>query len=137
MSLIMPTTKTRLARLGIEDIKTRVQDIYEFQDSYAAERVARTEVVRVSNMANKAAWADSGTVAMIKWYTSEKDNVCEFCGEMDGEVISVQDNFFDKGESLTVGDKIMTFDYSSVGGPPLHPQCGCYARPDSFNEIVS
>ena len=123
--------------LGIADIKQRVQDIYQFQDEYAAERVARTEVVRVSNMANKAAWKDSGTVKTVKWYTSEKDTVCPFCESMNGTTIDINDNFADMGEKLDVGDdQSMTVDYSDIGGPPLHPNCGCYMRPETFAPIA-
>jgi SPP1 gp7 family putative phage head morphogenesis protein len=137
---VVETLKTKIDEglkegAGIEDIKTRVQDIYQWQDEYAAERVARTEVVRVSNMANKAAWQDAGTVKTVMWYTSEKDNVCVFCSDMNGEIIDVSKDFFDKGDDYTVDGQSMSMDYSAIGGPPLHPNCGCYIRPDSFTPI--
>jgi len=138
---VVDTLKTKIDEglkdgLGMADIKERVKDIYVWQNDVAADRVARTEVVRVSNMANKAAWADSGTVKTVKWYTSEKDTVCPFCENMSGTVIDIADNFADFGDKLSVGDdQTMDIDYSDIGGPPLHPNCGCYIRPDSFTPI--
>src|SRR2546426_187059 len=81
-------------------------------------------------------WQQSGVVKTLKWYTASQ-NPCPFCIEMNGKVISVDDNFFENGQSLTVGEgddaKTMSLDYGDVGSPPLHPNCFCLIRPSEIS----
>lgn len=123
--------------LGVQALGQIVQDVYAFKDEYAAERVALTESNRISNMAGKIAWKESGVVKQIQWVTSKRDNVCVFCADMEGEVISIDKDFFDKGDQYQVGEDIMYLDYSAVGGPPLHPNCHCGVRPIVDTNIES
>lgn len=118
----------------LTEIKNSVKDVYASADDYGAERIAKTEAFRTSNMALKEVWKQSGVVKSIRWYTSEKANVCPFCQQMNGTVIDIDDNFFDQGDTLTLdsGDS-MPIDYSDVGGPPLHPNCSCFARPEDVS----
>jgi hypothetical protein len=102
-------------------------------NGYAAERIAKTESFRTSNAALKQAWKESGVVKSIRWYTSEKATVCSYCQAMDGKVIDIDSNYFNQGDTLSVGDQSMTMDYSDVGGPPLHPQCMCFVRPEDIS----
>ena len=55
---------------------------------------------------------------------------CEFCSSMEGNEYLIDDTFFEQGESL-VGNQggIMTFDYSPIDTPPLHPRCRCVLLP--------
>lgn len=110
-----------------------VKDIYEWSETYQAERVAKTETVAISNMANKSAWQEGGRVQTVKWFTSKKDNVCPFCRAMEGTEIDINQNFLELGQEFTGDDgQVMTANYSAVGGPPLHPNCGCLLRPSSW-----
>ena len=90
-----------------------------------------------ANGALKTAWQQSGVVKTLKWYTAENATVCPFCQAMDGKIISVDDNFFDNGESLTVGEgdnaQTMSLDYGDVETPPLHPRCRCFVRPEDVS----
>lgn len=118
---------------GVPKLAELVRDIYAWKDSYAAERVALTESNRITNTAGKIAWKESGVVKEIKWVTLASD-ACPFCQDMDGETISVTENFFKRGESYTVEnedgeEETMEMDYSSIGGPPLHPNCRCGIKP--------
>lgn len=119
---------------SLDKLTDRVQSIYEFSDRNRAEMVAHTETFRIANYATKEGWKETG-VTEIKFYTAKDSSVCEFCAEMDGKVISIQDNFFDKGDSLTVDGKTLNFDYSDVEAPPIHPRCRCYERPETFAPI--
>lgn len=115
---------------GVDKLGELVSDVYAFKDQTAAERVALTESNRITNDAGKIAWKESGVVSEVKWVTSKRDNVCEFCAAMDGTTIDIKDNFFDKGDQATGNDGgTMDLDYSDVGGPPLHPNCHCGIRP--------
>jgi hypothetical protein len=88
---------------------------------------------RTSNMALKETWKQSGVVKTVRWYTTEKDNVCPYCQELDGKVISIDANFLNEGETLTAGDKTMTANYGDVSSPPLHPLCSCFVRPQDVS----
>jgi hypothetical protein len=86
----------------------------------------KTEAFRTSNMALKTTWKESGKAKKIKWYTA--DNPCRFCEALNGKAISIDSNFFNNGDSLTVGEGDDA-NYGDVGAPPLHPNCqwGCAA----------
>lgn len=113
-----------------------VKDVYEWTNTVRAEMVAKTETVAVSNMANKAAWLAGGRVQTVKWYTSQKDNVCPYCQEMAGTEIDINQNFLNVGDEFTGSDgKNMTVTYSDIGGPPLHVNCGCILRPSSWKPL--
>lgn len=119
---------------GLDELKNRVKEIYEFSDEYRAERVAKTETFRTGNAATREAWKQSGVVKTLKWYTAEDERVCEFCGPMDGKTVGIEDNWFEKGEEITgqEGGKLEV-DYVDVENPPLHANCRCYIRPDEIS----
>ena len=114
------------------DLANSVSDIYAWQDEKAALRVARTESVRVANMTTKEAWKQTGVVKTIKWYTAEDSEVCEYCDAEDGTEIDINENFYNEGDQIDGGEDMpsVTADYGDVGGPPLHPNCRCYLRPE-------
>jgi HK97 family phage portal protein len=122
---------------SLADISKGVKEVYEGADDYGAERIAKTEAFRTANMSLKSTWQQSGVVKTIKWYTSEKGNVCPYCQAMDGKVISIESNFLDEGQTLSIGEgddtQTMTADYGDVGAPPLHPNCSCFARPEDVS----
>lgn len=120
----------------LADISKSVEEIYEWSDNARAPMVAKTESFRTANDALKTAWKQSGVVKTIRWYTAS-GNPCPFCSSLNGKTISIEDNFFNVGDSLTVDadgtDKTMSLDYSDVGSPPLHPQCMCFIRPETIS----
>jgi HK97 family phage portal protein len=116
---------------SLAQITETVKDVYEWSDTYRAERVSKTEAFRTSNMALKETWKQTGVVKTIRWYTAT--NPCDFCKEMDGKIISIDANFLNEGDTLTAGDKSMTANYGDVGTPPLHPNCMCFARPEDVS----
>lgn len=109
-------------------IPDRIAEIQEYCDTARAEAVAKTETFRIANTASKESWKQNG-ITRIEWFTAEDELVCEFCGDMDGKVISVEENFFDKGDSLTVGDKTLDFGYSDIEAGSLHTNCRCITKP--------
>lgn len=116
----------------LADITTRVRQIYEWSDNARAPMVAKTESFRTANDALKTAWKQSDVVHTIKWYTASGEP-CVFCSSLDGTVVGIDDNFYNNGDSITVGDQTMTLDYSDVGTPPLHPNCMCFIRPEDIS----
>ena len=119
--------------LGISELTNLVSDIYEFNDMVRAQRVAQTETFRIANEATKEAWKQTGVVKTIKWYTATDERVCPTCGAQHNKVISIDDDFYKKGDEVTGtdGSKI-TINYSNIGAPPLHVSCRCYTRPEEI-----
>jgi len=122
---------------SLADITKRVDQVYEWSDESRAATVAKTESFRAANSALKSAWQQSGVVKTVRWYTSGLDNVCDLCQSMDGKTISIDDNFFSEGDTLTVGEgddaQSMTMDYGDVENPPLHCSCCCMIRPQDVS----
>lgn len=96
----------------------------------SADRIARTESARAYVTGNIDAWKDTGLVVGKRWLVSA--DACEFCkevGEQANDTIGLDDNFFDKGDTLRAGGQTMVLDYAAVNGPPLHPNCECDVVP--------
>lgn len=118
---------------SMNELTDSVAQIYEMSDEVRAEQVARTEVFRVANDATKEAWKQSGVVKTIKWYTAQDERVCPYCDPMNGKVIDIEKNFFNKGDMVEGSDgSQFNADYSDVGAPPLHVSCRCYTRPEEI-----
>ncbi len=119
---------------SLPELQDLVSQVYEFSDETRAERVAETETFRIANDATKQAWKQTGVVKSLKWYTAEDERVCPFCAPLQGKVVSIEENFFDKGDSLSAEDgKTLDLNYADVGAPPLHPSCRCYIRPEDIS----
>ncbi len=120
--------------LSLPDIEGKVSDIYAFSNATRAEAVARTETYRIANDSKREAWKQSGVVRTIKWYTAADENVCEWCAPMNGKIVGIEENFFDKGDVVTGsnGEK-MSLDYAAVTGGALHVNCRCDTRPDEIS----
>ncbi len=120
---------------SIGELTNLVSQIYEYSDESRAEMVARTEAFRVANDSTKQTWKQSGVVKSMRWYTAEDEMVCPLCGPLDGKVVSIDQNFFDKGDTVQGSDgSSLDLSYDDVGAPPLHPDCRCYVRPEELTD---
>ena len=123
--------KDGLSQSELADV---VNGIYDYSDEVRAATVARTETFRVANYSTQEAWRQSGIVKSQKWYTAADELVCPYCAPMQGKVISIDGNFFQKGDTVTGSDgSTISMDYSDVGAPPLHANCRCYIRPEDIS----
>lgn len=113
---------------SIPKIRNQILEEFSTFSKMQAERVTRTEVIRTSNLASMDAWAQVG-VETKQWLTAMDDRVDPLCAYMNGKVINIKKNYFDKGQTLEVGDHKTNFDYGSVKAPPLHPNCRCTLLP--------
>jgi len=119
---------------ALPDLKKRVQEIGDFSESVRAARVANTEAFRTANFAAKEAWVQSGVVKTLKWYTAADEKVCEFCGPMDGTTVSIEENFFNLGDTVTgSGGGELAVNYAPIEAGTLHPNCRCVTRPDEIS----
>jgi len=119
-------------------LRSRVEAIFGFAIEQRADLIASTEVARAQSYADISAWGQSGVIEGKEWHTAEDEMVCPFCGPMDGRIIGIDENFFDKGDvqhetsTNRNGDaKVSTYNhsYDDVPGAPLHPRCRCVLLP--------
>ncbi len=108
---------------GVDQLKSRVKDVFETATTSRAEMIARTESLRASNSASVEAYRQSGVVQAKEWLAERDNRTCPFCMEMDGKVIGLNAKYFKKGDVFEVGDQKLSLDAMAVGEPPLHPQC--------------
>ena len=117
---------------GIGDLTSRVAEVFDdWEDRYRSYRIARTETIRASNEGALESYRQSGVVEAKEW--GANPTACDFCAELDGTVIGLEEDFIPKGGSITVADgdqtRTMTNNYADVTGPPAHPNCMCYLAP--------
>lgn len=121
--------------LSLAELTKSVDDIYEWSDTYRAERVAKTETFRTANSAQREAWKQSGVVKTMKWHTTP--GACPFCATLNGKIVDIDENFLNKGDSVSAEvdgvEQSLQIDYSDVGDPPLHPNCNCITRPEDIS----
>jgi SPP1 gp7 family putative phage head morphogenesis protein len=103
---------------SIPELMARVNETFESFDRYRAEIISRTESSRASNEAWIESAKQSGVVEKKEWMTAP--GCCDICAEMDGEVVELEERFFDD-------------DYGDGQSPPRHPNCRC-AVAASFEE---
>ena len=110
-------------------LRARVEAIMGSASTIRADRIARTEVTRAQSFANIEAWDQSGVVEAKEWFTARDDRVCPFCMALDGKVLALKANYFDKGDSLEVDGKTQKYNYDDVPAAPLHVGCRCVLLP--------
>lgn len=102
--------------LSVPQIRSQIEDKFDELRRYQAERVTRTEVLRVSNEAAVDAWEQSGVVEGKQWLTAEDDRVDEECAELNGKIINLEGTYIKQ-------------EYGDVEEPPIHPNCRCVVLP--------
>lgn len=98
----------------IPEIMKDVNTCFEHFDRYRAEIISRTESSRTSNQSAVEAYRQSGVVKEKQWLTAP--DCCEICAAMDGDVVGLEEPFFDD-------------DYGDGMAPPKHPNCRCSVIP--------
>lgn len=119
---------------SIDELSDRVSAVYDQASDYRSDRVARTEAQSASNGATLDAYQQNPAVVAMTWYANP--GACEFCAELDGTTVGLEDVFVAQGDSVDVtGDDGDTdsyqADYGDVDTPPLHPNCTCTIVPET------
>ena len=114
---------------SLRDLRDRVQEVFVGLGNYGAERIARTETIWAWNEGAKQGYKQSGVVEKLQWVSSGDQRSCDFCLDMDGAIIGIDNSFFDKGDSYEVNDRELDFEYEKIDHPPLHPNCRCCIVP--------
>lgn len=119
-------------------LRARVESVFGTASTQRADLIAQTETTRAQAAADIEAWDQSGVVEAKEWYTAHDERVCPWCNSMNGTVVGLTENYFDKGDSQIVdatnrnGEKRTqrkVHDYDDVIGPPNHPRCRCTLLP--------
>jgi SPP1 gp7 family putative phage head morphogenesis protein len=115
---------------NVSQIKNRIEGVFGFKDRNRALRIARTETIWALNAGAVEGYKQSGVVSGLEWSTAEDERVCQWCGPMDGKIVSIDQDFWKMGDTMTgrEGGKL-GFETSNIGHPPLHPQCRCALIP--------
>ena len=110
---------------GIPKLAKRVNVIFDNCEKSRSVAIARTESSRAMNFATEETYRQSGVVEGKKWLTAYDERTCERCLAMDGKIVSLGDNYFDKGDTF-MG---LELDYEDTAHPPLHVLCRCSLTP--------
>lgn len=117
---------------SIHDLSDRVAGVYEAAQGYRTDRVARTESLAASNSATLDAYKQTGYVTAMTWFANP--GACEYCDEMNGTTVGLEETFVNQGDSVDVttddgSTSSYQADYGDVETPPLHPNCSCTIVP--------
>ncbi len=116
---------------AIPELQRNLKELYDGWDDLRAENIARSETIRSSNSGARELYRQAG-VERLRWVAASDDRVCDWCAEMDGKIIGIDENFWDQGDEFPIPNpededkpRIMNLDYEDVGTPPLHSMCRC------------
>jgi len=126
-------TITNILAVGIADgvaiatIRNQIESSIADYTRVQASRVAQTEVLRTQNAGIEDSFIQSDVVRAKQWLTSPSPDYCE---ELNGKIVDVEQDFFKKGDSVTFNDgTTLNIDYTNIGFPPLHVNCRCTIIP--------
>lgn len=98
-----------------------------------AKMIARTEVTRTINAGKLEGWKSMGTITEKVWRTARDELVCPICGELDGKVVAIEDNFTlgleNTANNEALEKYIMKHGTLEYMIPPAHPNCRCGLSP--------
>ena len=99
---------------SISEIRGQIKSDFDTFSKSQAERITRTEVLRVSNQAALDAYSESGVVEAKQWLTAGAVDECE---QYEGQIVYLGENFYGNTDEFADGD------------PPIHPNCRCVVLP--------
>lgn len=101
---------------SIPEIRAKIQSKFSKYKETQATRIARTEVLRASNMAAEDAFIQSGVVEAKEWLVAPGAD--EMCMKYAGKIVKLNRNFYTPDESGF-----------QDGNPPIHVSCRCILVP--------
>lgn len=112
-----------------------IKSVFVQANSVRSLIIARTEVIKASNRGTLSAYKQSGVVVGKEWFTALDERVCPMCNPLHEKVVSLDKDFFTKGETQVGADgKDYVVDYENVGTPPRHPNCRCTLIPVTISQ---
>jgi len=119
---------------GVPELAKRINLVYDNWNKIRSEAIAQNQASRASNRAALESYRQSGVVKKKVWITHLDAKTCLSCRRLDGKVIALDKNFFNKGdpdEVITAGKTTYTFknDYEDIATAPRHNKCRCAIGP--------
>lgn len=130
----LTSTITSMAASGatLDEIQGAIRGVYSKAKGFQTARIARTETSKYSNRAAVEAYKQTGYVVAKQWFANP--DACEFCQELDGKTIGLDDDFAGLGEAITgTQGGQYSVDFEDVGEPPAHPNCECTILPSAVS----
>lgn len=115
--------------LSIPQIRRQIEEKFEQYNKTQAERITRTEVLKTSNLGAQDAFEQSGVVVAKQWLTAMDDRTDPLCASLNGKIIDLRSDYFKKGDSVEIGDRVFKLNYSDTPYPPIHVSCRCTLLP--------
>jgi HK97 family phage portal protein len=113
---------------ALSKTKRQIGEFYTAAKGFRSERIARTETAYAATATTEEAYRQTGYVVGKEWLVNP--GACEFCQSYAGKTVPLGGEFGAQGTSVTGADGgVYTLDYSSIEGPPLHPNCTCALIP--------
>lgn len=112
---------------SLSKLKKRVTSEFDDAKGYRAERIARTESLKTSNLTAKEVYRQNG-YTKLEWFTNP--GACEFCRTLSGNTVGMKETYKPIGSKVVGADGgEMHVMYDDVDTPPLHPNCTCSIVP--------
>lgn len=105
------------------ETKEALEEMLTEWEERKPERIEKEETTRARSAFIKAAYVALG-VSKLRWVTNGKS--CPYCNAIDGAVVEIHKNFYNKGDELhpeEAGSRLVF--QSNIGHPPAHPGCDC------------
>lgn len=100
---------------SIPEIRSSIQEKFEQYSKVQAERITRSEVMRVSNLGAEDAFMQSGVVEAKQWLVAP--DACPICAPLNGKIVKLGAEFYDGKNEF------------ENGNPPRHVSCRCVLIP--------
>lgn len=118
---------------SVNRLRDEIRGVFNKWSRQRSELIARSEIIRSSNMGAKLSYRANGVTHMV-WHDTDDSRTCPFCNSMDGMVIGIDETFAEVGDVIEAVDqegklRRMTVSYEDVQVPPVHPGCRCTIIP--------
>jgi len=102
--------------LSIDKMGELIKEEFSTLTDWEAERIARTETIRASNMGRLIGYQKSDVVEGKQWIVTYDDRTCPDCLEM-------------ANQKVPLLSKFISPRFGQIDVPPLHPNCRCTIVP--------
>lgn len=112
-----------------DELAKLIESTFDNMSEVRARTIALTESQNSSNFGLMEGYRQAGVTKKI-WWTALNDRVCPYCNALHGKTISIEENYYNKGETIE-GDngKKTVNDYKNIPAPALHTNCQCFILP--------
>lgn len=121
---------TSLYQQGHPKADAMVQKYSERLLRQRAETIARTETMTAANYGQLDAWKSMQAAGYLPadfrmvWMTTGDDRTCEDCAPMDGQTVSLGEQFEQTEQGVLPSERV-PYAGDTVDAPPLHAACRC------------